>query len=430
MYMNDINKEFYKKLGISDKAYDIGQRALERIKDQFALIDANAEINQMKVLSAFQKHRVSESCFMPTSGYGYGDVGRDILEEVYATCFHGESALVRPQMISGTHAITTAFFGNLRPGDEILSPVGKPYDTLDKVIGIVPASGSLAEFDITYKQVDLLEDGSFDYEKIKNAITEKTRLVTIQRSKGYVTRKTFSCEEVRELARFIKDIKSDVIIMVDNCYCEFVGVEEPLDYGADIIVGSLIKNPGGGLSPIGGYIVGKEEYVENAAYRLSSPGLGKEVGSSLGVIKSMYQGLFMAPTVVASALKGAIFASAIYEDEGFKVAPKFDEPRYDIIQTITFGEPAAVCRFCEGIQAAAPIDSFVRPEPSDMPGYISQVIMAAGTFVSGASIELSADAPMREPYTVFYQGGLTWAHAKFGILLTLQKLIDASMVDT
>ena len=385
-------------------------------------------MNQLKVLHALQKNRVSAECFAQTSGYGYDDLGRDTLEQVYADCFKGEDALVRPQITCGTHALALALMSNLRPGDELLSPVGKPYDTLEEVIGIRPSKGSLAEYGITYAQVDLLPDGSFDWDGIKNAINERTRLVTIQRSKGYATRPTLSIDRIGELITFIKNIKPDVICMVDNCYGEFVEEKEPLEVGADMIVGSLIKNPGGGLAPIGGYIAGKKECIENAAYRLTSPGLGKEVGASLGVIQSFYQGFFLAPTVTAGALKGAIFAAKIYERLGFKVIPNGTESRHDIIQAVQFGNKEAMCAFCEGIQAAAPVDSYVTPTPWAMPGYDSEVIMAAGAFVQGSSIELSADGPIKEPYAVYFQGGLTWYHAKFGILMSLQKLYERKLV--
>lgn len=421
-------KNMYKTLGISDEVYEFGERVLLNLRDRFAEIDENAEYNQLKVLSALQEKRVSEACLLGTTGYGYNDIGRDTLEEVYASVFHTEDALVRPQITCGTHALALALMSNLRPGDELLSPVGKPYDTLEEVIGIRPSKGSLKEYGISYRQVDLLPDGSFDYENIKKSINEKTRLVTIQRSKGYQTRPTLSVSRIGELIAFIKDIKPDVICMVDNCYGEFVEKTEPSDVGADMVVGSLIKNPGGGLAPIGGYIAGKRECVENAAYRLTSPGLGKEVGASLGILSAFYQGLFLAPTVTAGALKGAIFAANIYERLGFKVVPDGSESRHDIIQAVEFGMPEGVVAFCEGIQAAAPVDSHVTPEPWDMPGYDARVIMAAGTFVSGSSIELSADGPIKPPYAVYFQGGLTWQHAKFGILKSLQSLCDKGIV--
>ena len=419
----------YQRLGISKEVLAYGEAVEESLKERFLEIDANAEYNQMKVILAMQKNRVSETHFAATTGYGYNDAGRDALEDVYADVFHGESALVRPQLISGTHALHIALSSNLRPGDELLSPVGKPYDTLEEVIGIRDSAGSLKEYGVTYRQVDLLENGDFDYEGIRKAINEKTKLVTIQRSKGYQTRPTLSVEKIGQLISFVKGIKPDVICMVDNCYGEFVERIEPLDVGADIMVGSLIKNPGGGLAPIGGYIVGRADCIERASVRLTAPGLGKEVGASLGLNQSFFQGLFLAPTVVAGALKGAIFAANLYEKLGFAVVPNSTESRHDIIQAITFGKPEGVIAFCEGIQAAAPVDSYVTPEPWDMPGYDAPVIMAAGAFIQGASIELSADGPIKPPYAVYFQGGLTWYHAKLGILKSLQKVCDAGLAN-
>lgn len=421
-------KEYYVNMGISSEVYDLGESILTELKTRFDKIDKIAEINQMKVLKALQDCKVSEACLLGTTGYGYNDIGRDTLEEVYAKIFHTEDALVRPQITCGTHALALALMSNLRPGDELLSPVGKPYDTLEEVIGIRESKGSLKEYGISYAQVDLLPDGGFDYDNIAKAINEKTKLVTIQRSKGYQTRPTLSVARIGELISFIKNIKPDVICMVDNCYGEFVETIEPTDVGADMVVGSLIKNPGGGLAPIGGYIAGKKECVENAAYRLTSPGLGKEVGASLGILQSFYQGIFLAPTVTAGALKGAIFAANLFERAGFAVVPNSTESRHDIIQAVTFGTPEGVVAFCEGIQKAAPIDSFVTPEPWDMPGYDSQVIMAAGAFVSGSSIELSADGPIKPPYAVYFQGGLTWQHAKFGILTAYQSVKNAGLI--
>ena len=421
-------ENMYQSMGISEKVYNFGKEVLGGLKERFEKIDEVAEYNQMKVLNAMQECKVSDVHFAATTGYGYNDLGRDTLEEVYAKVFHTEDALVRPQLVSGTHALAVALSSQLRPGDELLSPVGKPYDTLEEVIGIRESVGSLAEYGVTYRQVDLLEDGTFDWENIRNAINEKTKMVTIQRSKGYQTRPTLSVGQIGELIKFVKEIKSDVICMVDNCYGEFVETIEPTDVGADMCVGSLIKNPGGGLAPIGGYIVGKKECIERAAARLTSPGLGKEVGASLGVISSFYQGFFLAPTVTAGALKGAVFAANIYEKLGFAVVPNGSESRHDIIQAVTFGTPEGVIEFCKGIQAAAPVDSYVVPEPWAMPGYDSDVIMAAGAFVQGSSIELSADAPIKPPYAVYFQGGLTWNHAKFGILMSLQKLVEANIV--
>ena len=421
-------EQYYTELGISPEVYRFCQKIWESLADRFQKIDAVSEANQLKVLKALQKNQVSEACLSGTTGYGYNDLGRDTLERVYADIFHTEDALVRPQITCGTHALALALMSNLRPGDEVLSPVGKPYDTLEEVIGIRPSRGSLAEYGITYAQVDLFSDGGFDYDGIAKAVNERTRLVTIQRSKGYATRPTLSVERIGELIAFVKKIKPDVLCMVDNCYGEFAETIEPTDVGADMAVGSLIKNPGGGLAPIGGYIAGKRECVENAAFRLTSPGLGKEVGASLGILSSFYEGLFLAPNVTANALKGAIFAANIYEKLGFTVVPDGSEERFDIIQAVRFGAPEGLIAFCEGIQAAAPVDSHVRPEPWEMPGYDSDVIMAAGAFVSGSSIELSADGPLKEPYAAYFQGGITWQHAKFGIMRSLQALVDKGVV--
>ena len=426
---SDIKKMYCEQLGISEKVYDNSENIIAGLKERFEKIDETAEYNQMKVINAMQKNHVAEMHLNGTSGYGYNDDGRDTLEQVYADIFKAEAALVRPQIICGTHALNIALSSNLRPGDELLSPVGKPYDTMDEIIGIRPSKGSLAEYGVSYRQVDLLADGSFDYENIKKAINEKTKLVTIQRSKGYASRPTLSVERIGELISFIKEIKPDVICMVDNCYGEFVERIEPTEVGADMIVGSLIKNPGGGLAPCGGYIAGTKECVEQAAYRLSSPGLGKEVGATIGgVNKEFYQGLFLAPTVVAGALKGAIFAANAYEKLGFKVVPDGKEERYDIIQAVELRSAKGLIAFCKGIQAAAPVDSFVTPEPWAMPGYDDDVIMAAGAFVQGSSIELSADGPLREPYAAYFQGGLTWYHAKLGIIMSMQKMYEEGLI--
>ena len=418
----------YRQLGISRKVYEYGEKIWEALSGRFQEIDRISEYNQIKVIAAMQNQKVSEACLLGTTGYGYNDLGRDTLEKVYADIFHTEDALVRPQITCGTHALALALLSNLRPGDELLSPVGKPYDTLEEVIGIRPSRGSLKEYGISYSQVDLLPDGSFDYENIGKAIKPCTKLVTIQRSKGYQTRPTLSVERIGDLIRFIKGIRSDIICMVDNCYGEFTETIEPSDVGADLVVGSLIKNPGGGLAPIGGYLAGKKECIENAACRLTTPGLGREVGASLQALPSFYQGLFLAPSVTANAMKNAIFAANIYEKLGFSVVPNGTEPRYDIIQAITFGKPDGVIAFCRGIQQAAPVDGHVTPEPWDMPGYDSPVIMAAGAFVSGSSIELSADGPFKPPYTVYFQGGLTWQHGKFGIMKSLQSLVEQGMI--
>jgi cystathionine beta-lyase family protein involved in aluminum resistance len=417
----------YQSLGISPQVLEFAKDTEHMLKHRFELIDSRAEYNQLKVIKAMQDNKVSDIHFAATTGYGYNDLGRDTLEAVYASVFRAESALARPQLISGTHALHVALSGNLRPGDELLSPNGKPYDTLEEVIGIRESPGSLKEYGVTYRQVDLLPDGTFDFEGIRKAISEKTKLMTIQRSKGYATRPTFSVEQIGELIGFAKKIKPDLICMVDNCYGEFVETMEPVEVGADMVVGSLIKNPGGGLAPIGGYIAGRKDCVDRASFRLSAPGLGREVGASLGLNQSLYQGLFLSPSVVAGALKGAIFAANLYEKLGFSVVPDSREERHDIIQFITFGTPEGVIAFCQGIQAAAPVDSFVTPEPWAMPGYDSPVIMAAGAFVQGSSIELSADAPIKPPYAVYFQGGLTWHHAKLGILMSLQKLCDAGV---
>ncbi len=425
--MNELI-ELYNTMGISPAVYQYGEQTIEKLKERFDAIDKIAEYNQAKVLAAMQKNRVSAACFAATSGYGYDDVGRDNLERVYADVFHTEAALVRPQITCGTHALTVALSANLLPGDELLSPVGLPYDTLQEVIGIRESPCSLKEYGVTYKQVDLLEDGSFDYDGIKNAINEKTKLITIQRSKGYATRPTFSVKQIGELIAFVKSVKPDLICMVDNCYGEFVETIEPSDVGADMVVGSLIKNPGGGLAPIGGYICGTQECVSRCAFRLSAPGLGQEVGANLGLMTALYQGFFLAPTVVAGAEKGAIFAANLYEPLGYRCVPNATESRHDIIQAVELKSEEAMIAFCKGIQAAAPVDSFATPMPWDMPGYNDKVIMAAGAFVQGSSIELSADGPIRPPYAVYFQGGLTWPHAKLGILMSLQKLVDANII--
>ena len=421
-------EQMYKSLGVSPQVYQFGEKTLEALKERFQAIDRMAEYNQGKVLLAMQENKISAACFAATTGYGYDDVGREKLEKVYAHVFHTEAALVRPQITCGTHALAVALSANLLPGDELLSPAGGPYDTLEEVIGIRESPCSLKEYGVSYRQVDLLPDGGFDYPRIREAITEKTKLISIQRSKGYATRPSFSVDQIGALIAFCKEIKPDVIVMVDNCYGEFVEAREPSDVGADMIVGSLIKNPGGGLAPIGGYICGTEKCVSRCAYRLSAPGLGQEVGANLGLLPALYQGFFLAPTVVAGALKGAIFAANLYEQLGYRVIPTGSEARHDIIQAVELGSPEAMLAFCEGIQAAAPVDSYATPVPWAMPGYDAQVVMAAGAFVQGSSIELSADGPIRPPYAVYFQGGLTWYHAKLGILMSLQKLVQAGLV--
>lgn len=426
--MTDTNS-IYNRLGVSDQVLRFGQEVLEGLTDQFRHIDQVAEFNQAKVIAAMQKNRVNATHFNLSTGYGYDDEGRDNLERVYADCFGTEAALVRPQITCGTHALALALGANLLPGDELLSPVGGPYDTLEEVIGIRPSPCSLKEYGVSYRQVDLLPDGGFDYDGIRAAINEKTRLITIQRSKGYATRPSYSVEEIGKLIAFCKECKPDVLCMVDNCYGEFVETQEPTSVGADMVVGSLIKNLGGGLAPTGGYICGRKSCIERCAYRLSAPGLGREVGANLGLLTSFYQGLFLAPTVVSSAVRGAVFAAACYEKLGFRVVPGSGEIRRDIIQAVELGSREAMVAFCKGIQSAAPVDSYVTPEPWAMPGYESEVIMAAGAFVQGASIELSADGPIRPPYAVYFQGGLTWFHAKLGILMSIQKLLDAGIIE-
>lgn len=426
--MTDTNS-IYNRLGVSHQVLRFGQEVLEGLTDQFRHIDQVAEFNQAKVIAAMQKNRVNATHFNLSTGYGYDDEGRDNLERVYADCFGTEAALVRPQITCGTHALALALGANLLPGDELLSPVGGPYDTLEEVIGIRPSPCSLKEYGVSYRQVDLLPGGGFDYDGIRAAINEKTKLITIQRSKGYATRPSYSVEEIGKLIAFCKECKPDVLCMVDNCYGEFVETQEPTNVGADMVVGSLIKNLGGGLAPTGGYVCGRKECIERCAYRLSAPGLGREVGANLGLLTSFYQGLFLAPTVVSSAVRGAVFAAGCYEKLGFRVAPGSGETRRDIIQAVELGSREAMVAFCKGIQSAAPVDSYVTPEPWAMPGYESEVIMAAGAFVQGASIELSADGPIRPPYAVYFQGGLTWFHAKLGILMSIQKLLDAGIIE-
>lgn len=422
-------QNMYEKLGIDARVYEFGETVLQQLRPRFEEIDRVAEYNQAKVLAAMQKNKISANCFAATTGYGYDDVGREKLERVYADTFHTEAALVRPQITCGTHALAVALSANLLPGDELLSPAGGPYDTLEEVIGIRPSPCSLKEYDVSYRQVDLLPDGTFDYENIRKAIHEKTKLVTIQRSKGYATRPSFSVKQIGELIAFCKSVKPDLTVMVDNCYGEFVETIEPSDVGADMIVGSLIKNPGGGLASSGGYICGTETCVARCAYRLSAPGLGQEVGANFGIMTQLYQGFFLSPTVVAGALKGAIFAANLYERLGYRVIPNSIESRHDIIQAVELGSPEAMLAFCRGIQFAAPVDSYVTPVPWAMPGYNAEVVMAAGAFVQGSSIELSADGPIRPPYAVYFQGGLTWYHAKVGILQSLQQMVADGILD-
>ena len=421
-------ESMYEALGISQPVYEYGEKILAELRPRFDGIDQVAEYNQAKVVAAMQKNRVNATHFAATTGYGYDDEGRDNLERVYADVFHTEAALVRPQITCGTHALAVALSANLLPGDELLSPVGAPYDTLEEVIGIRESRCSLKEYGVTYAQADLKPDGTFDYDAIREKINPRTKLITIQRSKGYATRPSFSVQQIGELIAFCKEVKPGVKVMVDNCYGEFVETIEPSDLGADMVVGSLIKNPGGGLAPIGGYICGTQKCVDRCAYRLSAPGLGQEVGANLGLMPALYQGFFLAPSVVSGAVKGAVFVAACYEKLGFTVVPSSKEARHDIIQCVELGSPEGMVAFCKGIQSAAAVDSYVDPVPAPMPGYDSDVIMAAGAFVQGSSIELSADGPVREPYAVYYQGGLTWYHAKLGVLLSLQKMLDAGLI--
>ena len=422
----DKNKFIKDNFGISDKTLKLVSEAEESIKEQFNHIENICEINQLRVMKAFADNRVSDSHFVATTGYGYDDLGRDTLDRVYADIMGAEDALVRHNFISGTHTISTALFAVLRPNDTLVSITGKPYDTLEEVIGIQgeAGNGSLKDFGVKYVQIDLKHDGTPDLEQIKFTLTHmNVKAVTIQRSKGYGWRPTYSAKDIGALIEFVKEISPETICIVDNCYGEFVETEEPTAYGADLIAGSLIKNPGGGLAPTGGYIAGKQKYVELCAYRLTSVGIGKEAGASLGFNRQMYQGLFMAPHVVSQALKAAVLCSAVFEKLGFEVDPKPNEIRHDIIQSIKFGDPDKVTAFCQGIQKGAPVDSFVTPEPWDMPGYSSQVIMAAGAFVQGASIELSADAPIKPPYIAYMQGGLTYESAKLGIMVAADKML-------
>ena len=421
-------EEMYERMGIPPEIYRYGQKIKALLQPRFEQIDETAQYNQLKVLMAFQKNKISAEHLSGSTGYGYNDAGRDDLEKVYADTFHTQAALVRPQITCGTHALAVALAANLRPGDELLSISGKPYDTLEEVIGIRPSTGSLAEFDITYRQIDLTPDGRFDLDAISSGIRPETRVVAIQRSRGYLSRPTLSPEEIGEAIRCVKQVRSDLIVMVDNCYGEFVDRIEPSDVGADMTVGSLIKNPGGGLAPIGGYIVGTKDCIDRCSYRLTAPGLGREVGATMDLMRSLYQGFFLSPVVTAAALKGALFAAALYEQAGFAVYPGAGSPRHDIIQAVELGSPEALIAFCRGIQAAAPVDSYVAPEPWAMPGYDSEVIMAAGAFIQGSSIELSADGPLKEPYIVYFQGGLTWEHAGYGILRSFAQLYREGLI--
>lgn len=428
-----MNKnEFIKQqFNVSEDVLNLVNEAEAELSEHFKEIEAIAEINQLKVMKAFSDNRISETHFVPTSGYGYDDLGRDTLDKVYAQVFGAEDALVRHNFISGTHTLSTALFAVLRPGDLLVAITGKPYDTLEEVIGIAgeDGEGSLKDFGVSYEQIELLENGMPDEEAIRKVLSEKkVKAVTIQRSKGYGWRPTFTSKQIGDMVSLVKSISPDTICIVDNCYGEFVEADEPTVYGADMIAGSLIKNPGGGLAQTGGYIAGTEKCVRLAANRLSSVGIGKECGASLGMSKSMYQGFFMAPHTVSQAIKAAVLCAAVYEKLGFDVSPKSTERRSDIIQAIKFGDAEKVIAFCQGIQFGAPVDSFVVPEPWDMPGYQSQVIMAAGAFVQGASIELSADAPIKEPYVAYMQGGLTYESAKLGIIMSVQNMKNKKLI--
>lgn len=429
--MKESTKDYLNKFySIDTKLCDLSEKAEKLVKHRFENIDAIKEYNQYKVLRAFQKNRISDAHFTFTTGYGYGDMGRDTLDMVYADVFNAEDCLVRPHMVSGTHAIAVALFGNLRPGDTLLAVTGKPYDTLEEIIGIRESTGSLREYGVKYKQVDLTSDGGLDYDKIEEAIKsdDSIRLVEIQRSTGYGWRPALTLMDIKKAISFIKGIREDVICFVDNCYGEFIDVLEPTEAGADIIAGSLIKNPGGGIAPTGGYIAGKAEYVNNASYRLTAPGIGRECGSTFGVMRQLYQGLFLAPHITMEALKGAIFCSKIFELLGFEVSPKAEGNRSDIIQAVKFNNKDMLISFCQGIQKGSPVDSFVDAEPWDMPGYSDQVIMAAGAFIQGSSIELSADAPIRPPYIAYLQGGLTYEHSKIGVLIALNNMLKSGYI--
>ncbi len=412
-----------------EKLAPIVDKVEKKIYDIHSEIDRMSEVNQFKVLKSFQNHRVSDSHFIPTTGYGYDDIGRDTLEEVYADVFGGEAGLVRPQIISGTHAISIALFGVLRPGDELIYITGKPYDTLEEIVGIRGSGiGSLKEFQIDYKTIDLNEHGAVDFEAVKQAISSKTKMVGIQRSKGYATRPSFTIEEIQEMIKIVKSFKEDIVIFVDNCYGEFVEALEPCHVGADLIAGSLIKNPGGGLAKTGGYLVGKKDLIESCSYRMTSPGIGAEAGASLYSLQEMYQGFFLAPHVVGQALKGAVFTSAFLEELGLKTSPMWNSKRTDLIQSVQFDDPDMMVAFCQAIQYSSPINSHVTPYPNYMPGYEDDVIMAAGTFIQGASIELSADGPLRAPYVAYVQGGLTYTHVKIAVCSAIDSLIDQELI--
>ena len=422
--------ENYPSFQFGEKLLKLAQRAEERAAGQFRRIEETARWNSQKMLAAFQRARVSESSFVGSTGYGYGDRGRDQLDEVYAYALGAEDALVRYNFVSGTHALTVALFGVLRPGDTVLSATGTPYDTIQGVFGLPGREepGSLRDFGIVYEQIDLLPDGGIDYEELGRELAKDCRMVYVQRSRGYTLRPSLSVAEIERLAGFVKERAPGCLVMVDNCYGEFVEREEPTSHGADLMAGSLIKNPGGGIAPTGGYIAGRRDLVELCSYRLTTPGTGRELGCTLGHSRELFMGAFHAPTVTGEALKTAVFCSALFEELGYEVTPGPEEARADIIQAVKLREREALIAFCRGVQSASPVDAFVVPEPSPMPGYDSEGIMAAGAFVQGSSIELSADGPIRPPYAVYFQGGLTWYHAKLGILMSLQKLVEAGLV--
>lgn len=420
--LRETEEILLRKYGIKKEIFELSKSVDEDIKEQFDRMKEIREYNQLKVLNAMQEANLSDNHFNWTTGYGYNDLGREKVEEIYAKVFHSEDALVRPQIVNGTHALSLTIQGIVRPGDEILSITSAPYDTLQGVIGIREEKGCLKEFGVTYKQVDFLEDGNIDIEGAKNEIGEKTKLVMIQRSKGYAWRKSLSISDIKEAIKAVKSVKQDVIVMIDNCYGEFLEALEPTDVGADVMAGSLIKNPGGGLALAGGYIVGKKDLIELISYRLTSPGIGKECGLMFGTTRTILQGLFLAPYVVSQAVMGAVFCARLFEKLGYKVNPSYDAERSDIIQIVQLKSTDEVIKFCEGVQEAAPVDSFVKPVPWAMPGYDDEVIMAAGAFVQGSSIELSADAPIREPYNVYFQGGLTYDHSKMGSLKALERM--------
>ena len=427
--MNLTNQLLNEHFKIDEKVLSLVDDAEKEVKSQFAKLDDIMAYNQYKVLDAFQKNRISDMHFSWNTGYGYDDPGRDAIERTYADIFHTDAALVRPTIVNGTHALAITLLGILRPGDELIYCTGGPYDTLEEVIGIRgEGNGSLKDYGISYKQVELLPDGSLDLEGIRRAISPKTKMVTVQRATGYGWRKAITIDQIEEWASFIKELNPDIIKMVDNCYGEFLDIKEPTDVGADVIAGSLIKNPGGGLALTGGYVAGRQDLIDKIQYRMTCPGIGGECGLTFGQTRAMFQGIFLAPKVVNGAVKGAVLCGEVYKRLGYEICPQTDDTRSDIIQAVRLGSPEKVVAFCEGIQAAAPIDAHVKPIPWDMPGYESQVVMAAGAFVQGSSIELSADAPIREPYNVYFQGGLTYEHSKFGVIKSADTLLKKGLI--